>query len=93
MAMSGILVEKNPDPARLEALGVKKWPIWTKEVSEFPWTYDQEETCYFLEGEVTVIPEEGAPVTVGQGDLVTFPAGMSCRWRITKPVRKHYFLR
>jgi len=88
--MSSIKVEKNPDPGRLQALEVKEWPIWTKEASEFPWTYDGEETCYFLEGEVTVTPEGGEPVSMGQGDLVTFPHGMSCRWHITKPVRKHY---
>ena len=88
--MSGIKVEKNPDAGRLDALGVKKWPIWTKEASEFPWTYEGEETCYFLEGEVTVTPDGGDPVTMGQGDLVTFPHGMSCHWHVTKPVRKHY---
>lgn len=88
--MSGIKVEKNPDPARLQALGVKEWPIWSKEVSDFPWTYDGEETCYFLAGEVTVTPAGGEPVTMGAGDLVTFPNGMSCRWQITHPVRKHY---
>jgi uncharacterized protein len=88
--MSGIKVEKNPDPARLNALGVREWPIWTKEVSDFPWTYDGEETCYFLAGEVTVTPEGGDPVTMGTGDLVTFPNGMSCRWQISQPVRKHY---
>ena len=90
--MSSIKVEKNPDQARLEALGVKTWPIWTKEASEFPWTYDGRETCYFLEGEVTVIPDGGTPVTMGKGDLVTFPDGMSCQWHITRPVRKHYRL-
>ena len=88
--MSTIKVEKNPDASRLDALGVKKWPTWSKEVSEFPWTYDGEETCYFLEGEVTVTPEGGEPVSMGQGDLITFPNGMSCRWHITKPVRKHF---
>lgn len=88
--MSSIKVEKNPDAVRLKGLGVDRWPIWTKEVSEFPWTYDGEETCYFLEGEVTVTPDGGAPVTMGQGDLVTFPRGLSCRWRITQPVRKYY---
>ena len=88
--MSSIKVEKNPNTARLNALGVKQWPIWTKEVSEFPWTYDGEETCYFLEGEVTIPPDGGAPVSMGQGDLVTFPKGMSCHWNIVKPVRKHY---
>jgi uncharacterized cupin superfamily protein len=29
-------------------------------------------------------------VEVGQGDLVTFPQGMSCTWKIRKDVRKHY---
>jgi uncharacterized cupin superfamily protein len=88
--MSKIKVEKKPEPGRLKALGVKEWPTWSKEASEFPWTYDGEETCYFLEGEVTVTPDGGEPVIMGQGDLVTFPNGMSCRWHITKPVRKHY---
>jgi uncharacterized cupin superfamily protein len=88
--VSGIKVENTPDPARLQALGVKEWPIWTKEVSDFPWTYDGEETCFFLAGEVTVTPAGGEPVTMGAKDLVTFPDGMSCRWQITRPVRTHY---
>jgi hypothetical protein len=37
-----------------------------------------------------VTPQGGEAVTVGQGDLVTFPDGMSCTWKVTKPVRKHY---
>ena len=85
-----IQVDANPSEATLAELGVKSWPIWTKEVSEFPWTYDEVETCYFLEGEVTVTPDGGEPVTVGKGQLVTFPAGMSCTWAIAQPVRKHY---
>ena len=88
--MSDIKIERNPARDRLDALGVKSWPTWSKEESEFPWTYDDSETCYFLEGEVEVTPEGGAPVSMGKGDLVTFPRGMSCTWKITKPVRKHY---
>jgi len=90
--MGDIKVERRPSEARLTELGVRGWPVWTKEVSEFPWTYDSQEICYFLEGEVEVIPEGGEPVTVGQGDLVTFPAGLSCTWKVKKPVRKHYRL-
>jgi hypothetical protein len=90
--MSQIKVERQPAEARLEALEVRKWPIWTKEVSEFPWTYDGQEVCYFLEGEVEVTPVGGKPVKMGSGDLVTFPAGMSCTWKILRPVRKHYRL-
>ncbi len=92
MAVMEILIERQPTPARLETLGVYDWPIWTKEISEFPWVYDSSETCYFLAGEAIVTPEGGAPVTVGTGDLVTFPAGMACRWEVRQPVRKHYRL-
>ena len=63
---------------------------WEKEESEFPWSYSDKETCYLLEGQVEVTPEGAAPVTFGKGDLVTFPKGMSCKWKITKAVRKHY---
>lgn len=88
--MSRVKVERHPGEDRLEQMGVLDWPVWTKEVSEFPWTYDDQETCYFLEGEVVVTPDGGEPVKVGKGDLVTFPAGMSCRWDISKAVKKHY---
>ncbi len=88
--MKPILVERNPDEKRLRTDGIFKWPVWTKEISEFGWTYDEPETCYFLEGDVLVTPSEGQPVEIGRGDLVTFPAGMSCTWKVRKPVRKHY---
>jgi hypothetical protein len=51
--MNKIKVERHPSEARLQELGVAGWPLWTKEASEFPWTYDEPETCYFLEGMVT----------------------------------------
>lgn len=85
-----IQIEHQPSEAKLKSMGIFSWPIWTKEVSEFPWTYDLSETCYFLEGDVVVTPENGVPVEMGQGDLVTFPAGMSCTWKIRKNVKKHY---
>jgi uncharacterized cupin superfamily protein len=88
--MSEINIERHPGGERLEELGVLKWPIWTKEASEFPWTYDEQETCYFLEGDVVVTPDGGEPVQMGKGDFVTFPKGMSCTWKIKKDVRKHY---
>ncbi|OGP71757.1 MAG: cupin [Deltaproteobacteria bacterium RBG_13_60_28] len=88
--MSRVKVEKNPGADRLQELGVTRWPIWTKEASEFPWTYDSQEVCYFLEGEVTVTCDDGETVSVGKGDLVTFPEGLSCTWKIGQDVRKHY---
>lgn len=85
-----IKVEK-PDAARLQALGVNDWPTWSKEVSTFPWSYNSRETAYILEGEVTVTDKEtGEAVTFGKGDLVIFPAGLSCTWQVKKPLHKHY---
>ncbi len=69
-----ILVQKNPDMSVLKQQGILDWSIWEKEISVFPWTYDEAETCYFLEGQVVVTPQDGEPVSTGKGDLVTFPA-------------------
>lgn len=88
--MSLIKVEHKPDQQLLDILGVEHWSIWTCEASEFPWAYDEEEICYFLEGDVTVTPDGGEPVIMGKGDLVTFAKGLSCRWEIRQAVKKYY---
>jgi len=88
--MNEIHIEHNPSPKKLDVIGVYDWPVWTKEVSRFPWKYDQKETCYILEGEAIVTPDNGAPVRIVESDLVMFPAGMSCTWEILSPIQKHY---
>ena len=88
--MNVITVEHEPATAKLEVMGVYEWPVWTQEASEFPWIYDRNETCYFLEGEVLVTPEGGNAILLKKGDLVHFPAGMSCHWSIRSAVKKHY---
>lgn len=87
--MSMISVEK-PNAAKLASLGVSSWPIWTKEVSTFPWSYSSTEIAYILEGEVTVTPKNGEPVSFGAGDLVTFSTGLDCTWEVKKALKKHY---
>lgn len=86
-----IIVEK-PTAEQLVSLGVTSWPTWSKEVSQFPWSFGTQEIAYILEGEVTVTPNGGEPVSFMAGDLVTFPAGLSCNWHVKKPLRKHYKL-
>jgi uncharacterized cupin superfamily protein len=88
--VTDIRIERNATRDRLEALGVMGWAIWTGEVSTFSWYYETAETCYFLDGEAVITPERGEAVRVGRGDLVTFPAGLSCTWQVRRPVRKHY---
>ena len=70
-------------------MGVLSWPIWTCEISEFDWEYDQQESCLLLEGEVAV-KSDNKEVKLGAGDFVVFPRGLKCRWKVIKPVRKHY---
>ncbi len=88
--MSEIKIERQIAREDVEADGVFAWPIWEKEESIFPWTYDANETCYFLDGDVVVTPDGGEPMQMGKGDRVSFPAGMSCTWEIRSAVRKYY---
>lgn len=80
---------RKPKPGEIESSGIKKWPIWTCETSKFDWFYDDKETCFILEGEVTVTTDNEI-VSFGPGDMVTFPKGLSCVWDVKKSVRKHY---
>lgn len=42
-----------------------------------------------LAGRVIVTPEGGTPVEIARGNLVTFPAGLACTWKV-EPIRKRY---
>lgn len=77
-------------PTDAQTQEASAWPTWSKEESEFPWEYDQPETCLILEGEVTVTNEDGAHFNFGAGDWVVFPQGMKCTWKVNKPVQKPY---
>ena len=68
--MESITVERNPSPAKLDAMGVEYWAIWEKEVSTFEWTYDANEKCYILEGEAIVTPKGGEPVEINAQGLL-----------------------
>ncbi|MFW6006347.1 MAG: cupin domain-containing protein [Bacillota bacterium] len=82
---------KQPSAEELEELGVESWPIWEKEISEFDWHYDSKEICYLIEGKVEIVTDEET-VIIQAGDLVTFPEGMDCKWRVQEAVKKHYKL-
>ena len=88
--MESIRIENNPPKEKLDKMGVFAWPIWEKEVSRFSWSYHEKETCYLLEGKVTVEPEDGDAVKFGAGDLVVFPKGLKCVWDVKENVKKHY---
>lgn len=74
---------------QIEERGIRDWPVWEKEVSRFDWTYEGDEECLVLEGEVVVETDEGT-VNIRPGDYVTFKKGLTCIWDVRKPIRKHY---
>lgn len=86
--MKNISIVK-PEESFIVKRGITGWPVWEKEESDFPWTYDQTEECYILKGEFDIVTEE-VTETVREGDFVTFHKGLTCRWIIRKKVRKHY---
>lgn len=90
--MTQIIIETNPDAARLASLGVDHWPIWEKEASEFPWEYFEQEISYILEGRAIITPEGGKPVEITKGNLVTMPSELICKWKIIEPIRKRYHM-
>lgn len=81
------IIIKNPTEAEKNEMKTK--PVWECGVSEFDWHYDRREMCLIIEGEITV-RHDGGSVSFGVGDYVTFPKGLSCVWKVTKPVKKHY---
>ena len=75
--------------SKITEKNILQWPIRTCEVSEFDWEYSDEESCLLLEGEVEVT-SEFETVRFSAGDYVVFPKGLKCRWKVARPVRKHY---
>ncbi len=73
-----------------EIAEAKTWPTWSKEISTFPWSYSDQETCYILEGKAIVKTENGEEVSFQAGDWVIFPGGLNCEWKITEDIQKHY---
>jgi uncharacterized protein len=79
----------TPSPEEVAKLNLYNWGEWECGVSTFPWSYDAEETCYIIEGHVTIETTEGK-IDFKKGDLVVFPKGLSCKWIVHQPVRKYY---
>jgi len=86
MIMAKIVVRK---PTDAEAKEMRSKPVWSCGVSVFDWHYNSEETSLIVDGDVTV-DYDGGSVSFGAGDLVVFPQGLSCIWKVTAPVKKHY---
>lgn len=83
------IIVRKAEEKIMKNIGVKSWPVWESPVTRFDWHYSEDETCYFIEGEV-VVTHDGKEVRIQEGDIAVFPKGISCVWDVKKPVRKHY---
>ena len=79
-------------PDKLKELNVDSWSPWDCDPSEFDWQYPSTEIAYVQKGRVIVTEEGGEEVEIKAGDLVTFPKGMKCRWKVIERIEKVYSL-
>ena len=90
--MANILIKSPCKASVIIQYGIKSWPIWECEPSNFQWSYDEKEICLIIEGEANIMTKEGESYFIKSGDLVEFPAGLSCEWQIIKSIKKHFRL-
>ena len=77
------VIIKSPCSASLIIqYGIKNWPIWECEPSNFLWNYNEKEICLIIEGEANIKTEEGGSYFIQSGDLVEFPEEFYCEWQI-----------
>ena len=82
---------KVKKPTSEEISITESWGTWSKEPSEFPWFYDDKETCYILEGKASVTDTNGNTIEFAKGDWVEFEKGLECIWKIESKIVKKYF--
>jgi uncharacterized cupin superfamily protein len=66
------------------------YPIWTKEVSEFPCVCAEQESRYFIASNAVITTSGGEPASMEKSDIVIYPKEISKIWRIAKNVSKYY---
>ncbi|CAN8072960.1 unnamed protein product [Agarophyton chilense] len=88
---AGMRLIKNADEKTIDKLGCRSWDTWGCEPSTFPWTYSDDEVCLVMNGDFTVIPDDGSEkMDVKAGDIAYFPKNMSCTWEVREAVHKHF---
>jgi hypothetical protein len=73
--------------------GTSSVVVWECTPGSFKWDYCQDETAVIISGEAFITVEGGSERQLRPGDLVFFPAGSTCTWRITAQIRKSAVLR
>jgi uncharacterized protein len=68
--------------------------LWTCEPGRFQWTFDWDEFIHVLEGVVEITTDGmDQAVTLGPGDVASFPRGMKTCWNVKQKVKKFFVIR
>ena len=67
--------------------------VWDCTPGQFKWHFTMDEAIIVISGEAFMINENGEERRFGPGDLGFFPAGSSCKWRVSQHFRKIGVLR
>jgi uncharacterized cupin superfamily protein len=63
----------------------------TEVAGPLPWTPDQRETIYVVEGAVRIEFENRSPLELGPGDIASFPPGLAMTWHVSTPFKEIWF--
>jgi len=67
--------------------------LWDCTAGKFDWTYDIDETIYFIEGSAVIGDGHSPPRRFGPGDVLFLPHGAVAHWHVEQYVRKVAFCR
>ena len=87
-----VLIKSPCSASVIIQYGIKNWPTWECEPSNFSWFYKEKEICLIIEGEAKIKTDQGESYFIQSGDLVEFPEGLYCEWQIVKNMKKHFRL-
>ena len=87
--MNQILIEKSPSPGKLEVLGVESWPTQTMLVGKHTHHCKGNEEYYVSAGKAILDCGSHPGETIGDGDLVFIPQGLTVTWDVIDTVECH----
>ena len=87
-----VLIKSPCSASVIIQYGIKNWPVWECEPSNFLRNYSEKEVCFIVEGEAKIKTKAGESYFIKSGDLIEFPKGLSCEWQIIKSFKKHFRL-
>lgn len=66
---------------------------WEATPGTYRASYYEFEFVHLIEGQITITPDGGEPITIKPGDAITIEPGFQGVWKIERPVKKHFCIK